>query len=110
MREAGLRCEPVRAVKQRGKKVARGWESKAVEAQIEASEARKRSEGKDPGARERELRAKRESLLLSRTRVLHDLETARHERHRQLLRAALEHLDTQLSALDRETPSDRSFS
>jgi hypothetical protein len=108
---AGLKCEPVKAVKRRrGRKMARGWESKAVEAQIEASEARKRGGDKDPGAQQRERQAKRDSLLLSRTCVLHDLETARHERHRQLLRAALEHLDAQLSELDRETPSERSFS
>jgi hypothetical protein len=90
--------------------MARGWESKAVEAQIEASEAGMRRLEKDPGVEERERRAKRESLLLSRTCVQHDLETAKHERYREILRAALKHLDTQLSELDRDTPRERNFS
>jgi hypothetical protein len=40
---------------------------------------------------------KRESLLLSRTRVVHDLETAHNPRYREILLAALKHLDDKLS-------------
>lgn len=42
----------------------------------------------------------RESLLLSRTRILHDIERASHPRHREMLEAALKHLDAKLSELD----------
>lgn len=38
-----------------------------------------------------------ESLKLSRTRILHDLEKATHPRYRDQLKAALLHLDQKLS-------------
>jgi len=41
----------------------------------------------------------RESLELSRTRVLKDLESATHPRRREQLQAALHHLDQKLAAL-----------
>jgi len=41
----------------------------------------------------------RESLLLHRTRVVHDLETAQNPRYRETLAAALKHLDDKLAAL-----------
>jgi hypothetical protein len=39
-----------------------------------------------------------ESLMLSRIRVVHDLETANNPRYREILVAALKHLDDKLSA------------
>ncbi len=48
---------------------------------------------------EAERNKKRESLLLSRTRVLHDLETAHNPRYLEILRAALKHLDDKLTEL-----------
>jgi hypothetical protein len=41
----------------------------------------------------------RESLMLSRIRVVHDLETANNPRYREILLAALKHLDDKLSEL-----------
>ena len=80
--------------------MARGWESKSIESQIESAEARKatRAAKPDPAAAERT--QKRASLLLSRTRVLHDIETARNPRYRETLTAALHHLDDKLSELE----------
>ena len=46
------------------------------------------------------LRSERQSLELSRTRVLKDLESATHPRHRGQLQAALDHLERKLSALE----------
>jgi len=40
-----------------------------------------------------------ESLQLSRTRVLHDLEAATHPRHRESLEAALRFLEEKIAAL-----------
>jgi hypothetical protein len=54
-----------------------------------------------PTAEQIRLEAERRSLELSRTRILHDLESATHERHRHQLKAALEYLDGKLSALGR---------
>jgi len=80
--------------------MARGWESKSIESQIEAAESRKsaaRAAAADPVEAERN--RQRESLLLSRTRILHDLAQARHPRHQESLKAALKHLDDKLAEL-----------
>jgi hypothetical protein len=80
--------------------MARGWESKEIESQIESAEERKaaaRAAMIDPAEAER--KRQRESLLLQRTRILHDIEHARHPRHRETLQAALEHLDQKLAEL-----------
>jgi hypothetical protein len=41
----------------------------------------------------------RESIELSRTRVLHDLDAATHPRRREMLEAALQHLNQKLALL-----------
>ena len=48
---------------------------------------------------ETERNRQRDSLQLSRTRVLHDLETANNPHYRSTLAAALKHLDEKLSEL-----------
>jgi hypothetical protein len=79
--------------------MARGWESKAVESQIEQA-ATKTDDREDRWNPEQvEIRQKRDGLLLSRARVLQDLETARHPRHRNILQAALDHLERELAKL-----------
>jgi hypothetical protein len=78
--------------------MARGWESKSVEDQIEEFGRSKPVIGKSADEIRRE--HQRASIELTRTRVLHDLETATHERYRLQLLAALKHLDQQLAALD----------
>ena len=79
--------------------MARGWESKAVEAQIETAEAR--ASNKKQLTLEAIERARlRESLLLSRARVLQDLEQSRNPRYRKMLTDALAHLDARLAQLD----------
>ena len=80
--------------------MARGWESKSVEEQQDAAEALRSSAQRVAlTAAELELRQKRASLELSRTRVLHDLEAATHPRRKEQLTAALKHLEAQLSNL-----------
>jgi hypothetical protein len=77
--------------------VARGWESKDVESQREAAEAERRRQQQppsDPAAVERD--ARRKSLLLSRTRIVRELEATQHPRRREQLQAALDHLDIEL--------------
>ncbi len=80
--------------------MARGWESKSIESQMESAESRRsgaRSGPVDPVEAERA--RQRESLLLSRTRIVHDLETAKNPGYREVLRAALKHLDDKLAQL-----------
>lgn len=80
--------------------MARGWESKAVEAQVEAAESERGTQSEDPlSPGQIELVRKKEGLLLSRSRVVHDLETANNPRYRKVLQQALAHLEHELAEL-----------
>jgi hypothetical protein len=85
--------------------VARGWESKDVEAQLEARQsagaaaaaARARAGEPDPEARARYVR--REKLLLQRTRILSEMQSTCNPRFRGQLDAELAWLDAELAKL-----------
>jgi hypothetical protein len=80
--------------------MSRGWESKDVESQMDEAASRRESARAVPLTEEQiRLRAERQSLELSRKRVLIDLETTSHPRRREQLQAALQHLDRKLAAL-----------
>jgi hypothetical protein len=81
--------------------MSRGWESKSVESQMEDADSRRNAARQTPLTNEQiRIRSERESLELSRRRVLRDLESASHPRRREQLQAALNHLDQKLAALD----------
>ena len=81
--------------------MARGWESKAVESQIEAAAARsEQSRVNQMRAADITRQRERESLELSRTRVLQDMENAANPRYKELLKQSLLFLDEKLAALD----------
>ena len=79
--------------------MARGWESKSVEQQ----QADREDDAKPAGLRlspaQQKLARERAGLLLSRKRVLDQLQTAAHPRHRQMLQQALAEIDKQLASL-----------
>jgi hypothetical protein len=82
--------------------MARGWESKSVEAQIDMAEPRRRKRGvimKMEASNALDLIRKRESLLLSRTRVVQEMNSAQNPRYRELLGKALADLDSNLAKL-----------
>ena len=80
--------------------MARGWESKSVEAQIDMAEDRSAvARAKVLTNVSLDLLRKKESILMSRTRVLRDLENAQNPRYRAVLSKALADLDAQLSTL-----------
>lgn len=80
--------------------MSRGWESKDVESQMEEAAAKRELAGKArPSPDEIRRATERNSLELSRARVLKDLENATHPRRRQQLEAALEYLNGKLAAL-----------
>lgn len=80
--------------------MSRGWESKDVESQMDEAASRRESARTVTLTEEQiRLRAERQSVELSRKRVLIDLETASHPRRREQLQAALQHLDRKLAAL-----------
>jgi molecular chaperone GrpE (heat shock protein) len=88
--------------------MARGWESKAVESQMEsAATRREQSTLNQLQAAEITRQRERESLELSRTRVLQDLEKAANPKYQDLLRRSLIFLDEKLAAL--ETANRKSF-
>jgi hypothetical protein len=82
--------------------MARGWESKSVEAQIDMAEPRHPKRGIAVKLQEQDaldLIRKRESLLLSRARVVHEIDSAQNARYRELLGKALADLDSNLAKL-----------
>jgi hypothetical protein len=85
--------------------MARGWESKSVELQMEeAAELRRIQSVKTQKSREQlAFQRELESLQLSRTRVLRDLGEATHARYRATLELALQHLDAKIAALSTKT-------
>jgi hypothetical protein len=81
--------------------MARGWESKDVETQVETAQKpvaapRKAKKTADQMEKDRE----RQGLELSRKRILNELETATHTNHRKSLEAALAHLEQKLSEME----------
>ncbi len=76
--------------------MARGWESKSVEAQIEERSAERGETERRPAPEDVDRQRKRESLELSRRRVVNDLAGARNDVHRAALENALRFLDEEL--------------
>jgi hypothetical protein len=77
--------------------MARGWDSKAVESQIQAVEASEEtSDAQRFTPDQNDLLRKKDCLLLSRSRVMHDIEATQNIRYRKLLTDALAHLDREL--------------
>lgn len=80
--------------------MARGWESKDVESQVEANEAPQQQKPSGPKSPEQIQREhQRKDLELSRTRILNDLASATHPNHRKSLEAALAHLEKKIADL-----------
>ena len=78
--------------------MARGWESKSVEAQQDAAE-RPRANGPAVTAERAARKAERATLMLARTRALADLQKACVPAHRAMLEQAIAELDERLKAL-----------
>jgi hypothetical protein len=79
--------------------MARGWESKSVESQIEDRRDARSPREDEKSRDELELARKRESLESSRRGVLRELEAAKSALRRRSLEAALKHLEDELAKL-----------
>lgn len=81
--------------------MARGWESKSVESQIESAKDENTS-GSKPQSTESQKKVQRErqGLLLSRTYVLRQIESSSNERYTQSLRQALNEIDQKIAKLE----------
>jgi hypothetical protein len=78
--------------------MARGWESKSVEAQQEDATRAGRGQSRRP--EDLALRERRRALELARTRAQNDLARASAPAHRQMLEAAIAALDAQIAELE----------
>jgi hypothetical protein len=80
--------------------MARGWESKSVEAQMEESRESKPAAGKvAQSAEDLRRQQKQADLKLSRKRIAQQLEASSNERYTELLRRTLADLDKQIAKL-----------
>ncbi|MGA7380728.1 MAG: hypothetical protein WBX03_07740 [Terriglobales bacterium] len=79
--------------------MARGWESKSVEEQQSQATSSLTKSGPSPTPDQLARQRQRQGLLLSRARVMQQLEAAQNPHHRQMLEAALADLDAQLARL-----------
>jgi hypothetical protein len=80
--------------------MARGWESKSVEAQMENAK-----EGQSSGLKapltdgEKKDRRERDNLKLSRAYIVHQIEASTSERYTESLKRALNEIDQKLARL-----------
>ena len=80
--------------------MARGWESKSVESQIEMAETRRIQRASTPQkSTDLALIRKREGLQLSRTRIVREMESSHNPRYKSVLSKALAELDAQIAAI-----------
>jgi len=79
--------------------MARGWESKSVEAQQDAA-VNEQAQGPQVTAEEAARRSERATLSLARSRALADLQQACAPAHRAMLEQAIAELDKRLASVD----------
>ena len=78
--------------------MARGWESKSIEAQME--EPLVSSAGKPHLSPEQiEAKQKRETLMLTKKKLEADMERSSNPRHQEMLKQAIEEVDARLKAV-----------
>jgi len=80
--------------------MARGWESKSVEGQVQEFESKEsRTQKRQLSQDQKEVRRKLEIVLLSRARVEKELQSSENPRYREQLNRALIDLDAQIAKL-----------
>jgi hypothetical protein len=76
--------------------MARGWESKSVADQIEDAELREAKKPEPASAEDRERKQRLDSLQLSKSRLLQQLERAKHPAHRGVLLNGLKAIEKEI--------------
>jgi hypothetical protein len=83
--------------------MARGWESKSVESQMESAQSdgtRSNQQGADGNtASDKNMERERQGLLLSRAYLLHRIESSSNQRYTESLRQALDEIEQKLEHL-----------
>jgi hypothetical protein len=89
--------------------MARGWESKSVEDQIDAAKADRDAQIKPRlTPQQREQSELKQSLRLSRAQTLRRLNAATNDRYRAQLQSALDNLDAQLAQCEVNSDNNNS--
>jgi hypothetical protein len=84
--------------------MARGWESKSVEQQQDEAASQVKIARPWLTPKQQEANRKREGLMLSRKRLVSQLENSSHPAHRQMLEQALAEIERQLASFEEPTP------
>jgi predicted nuclease of restriction endonuclease-like (RecB) superfamily len=82
--------------------MARGWESKSVESQVESAREERPSTHAARNEKEKLVLREQQNLMLSRAYVERQLEAASNELYVQSLQKALAEIDQKLAILERE--------
>jgi len=80
--------------------MARGWESKSIESQQDLARDEQNSHRQPLSEQGKKALREREGLLLSRARVIKQMEASTNERYTKVLREALKELEQKLASLD----------
>jgi len=80
--------------------MARGWESKSVEAQIEEKEQTIAQPMKTRTPDQVQHIIEKRTLELARTKVAHELASSQNPRYTQMLQRSLSELDKKIAAID----------
>ena len=80
--------------------MAKGWESKSVESQMESANDKPARSADQRSEDEKKIQREVQSLQLSRKYVLHQIESSTNERYTQSLQQALSELERKLAKLD----------
>ena len=84
--------------------MARGWESKAIADQIEGDQLRRQKAFEvETSPEQRVLKDRLDSLKLSRSRLLQQLERARHPAHRNVLLNGLKAVEKEIETISSES-------
>ena len=79
--------------------MARGWESKSVESQMDAAEQGPASPNSSLSEEQKSIKREREVLMLARANLVHQIEATSNDRHIAALRQALNDLENKISKL-----------
>lgn len=81
--------------------MARGWESKSVESQVESSKEERNGERRQLTQEQREAAQQRQGLQLSRSYLLRQLAASTSQRYTALLQQALTEIEEKLARLEK---------
>lgn len=83
--------------------MARGWESKSVESQMESARQAKAGRQHELSNEDKQLEREKQNLLLSRSYLQHQMESSSNSQYQESLRKAIEEISQKLNELGNHT-------